>query len=144
MMMFASSANAGGWSFKSSLSRAQTTDNVTTGLIKDAEVKITFSEDFSEAKVKMKIEGGDKVVAAHFHCAPAGMPGFISVDIIGALDGKIFITNADVAIVAGQCADVGINNLVSLAFAMKDGLIYANIHTLDNLGGEVRGQMIGD
>jgi hypothetical protein len=35
-----------------------------------------------------------------------------------------------------------INNIASLAFAMRDGLIYANVHTVANTGGEVRGQLL--
>ena len=36
-----------------------------------------------------------------------------------------------------------VNNLASLAFAMRDGLIYANVHTRPQfMGGEVRGQMV--
>jgi hypothetical protein len=35
-----------------------------------------------------------------------------------------------------------INNIASLAFAMRDGLIYANVHTVANSGGEARGQLL--
>ena len=32
-----------------------------------------------------------------------------------------------------------VNNIASLAFAMRDGLIYANVHTVAHSGGEVGG-----
>jgi hypothetical protein len=35
-----------------------------------------------------------------------------------------------------------VNNLAALAFAMRDGLIYANVHTTNFPGGEIRGQML--
>ena len=35
-----------------------------------------------------------------------------------------------------------VNILASLAFAMREGLIYDNVHTVFRPGGEVRGQMI--
>jgi hypothetical protein len=37
-----------------------------------------------------------------------------------------------------------VNNIASLAAAAFDGLIYANVHTLQNPAGEVRGQLISD
>ncbi len=52
MMIVASSANAGGLGFRSALSQAQTIPVTAGGLIEDAEMKISFSEDFSEADLE--------------------------------------------------------------------------------------------
>ena len=35
-----------------------------------------------------------------------------------------------------------VNNIASLAFAARNGLIYANVHTVANPPGEVRGQLL--
>jgi hypothetical protein len=35
-----------------------------------------------------------------------------------------------------------VNNIASLALAARDGLIYANVHTVAHSGSEVRGQLL--
>ncbi len=53
------------------------------------------------------------------------------------------LTNADVH--ANTCflaIGQAVNNIASLALAMRAGLIYTNVHTFDNPNGEVRGQML--
>ncbi len=90
----------------------------------------------------VKVDGDDNVVDAHFHCAAVGANGGVTVSLLPALDGEVTLTNADIIPTGfGGCT---IQNLVGLAFAMRDGLIYANIHTFENLAGEVRGQMLED
>ena len=52
------------------------------------------------------------------------------------------LTNADFT--GADCVPIigrPVNNIAALAFAMEQGLIYINVHTTDNLPGEVRGQM---
>ena len=143
MLTVVGSANAGDWRFKSTLSRAQTSPEVTGGLIQDAKVKVSFNDAFSEAKFELKIRGGDNAAAAHFHCGGPSENGPPAISIFGGFDGERAIgtlTNADIL-------DLGcdsIVNLVSLAFAMRDGQVYANVHTSDNPHGEVRGQLLED
>ena len=137
--LLASSASARDFKFRAALSPAQTIPLGNPGLIEDAEVKISFSEDFSEAKLKVKVTGGDNIVAAHLHCGEVGVAAGIVVSILGAIGEKnVTITAADLSTGTG-CDDI--TNLVTLAFRMKEGLIYANIHTTDDFSGEVRGQL---
>jgi len=35
-----------------------------------------------------------------------------------------------------------VSNIAALAFAMRDGLIYFNVHTTEFSSGEIRGQML--
>jgi hypothetical protein len=54
------------------------------------------------------------------------------------------LTNANFR--AADCLtaiDRPVNNIASLFLAMRDGLIYANVHTLTNPAGEVRSQLCG-
>ncbi len=37
-----------------------------------------------------------------------------------------------------------VNNIAALALAMRDGLIYINVHTAAFGGGEIRGQLLED
>ena len=122
------------------------------GLIEHAKITAKFNKDLSEVKVKLHIQGGDNVVAAHFHCARAGANGQVAVTLFSGGSGPLMfdgaeasgtLTNADVNM---NTCDVTIgqpvNNIASLLFAMLDGLIYTNVHTTDNFAGEVRGQML--
>jgi tRNA pseudouridine-54 N-methylase len=54
------------------------------------------------------------------------------------------LNNNDLVGGAG-CVDVigrPVTNIAALAFAMREGLIYVNLHTTDNPAGEVRGQLL--
>ena len=69
-------------------------------------------------------------------------PGPLAFDG-GKVEGTL--TNADFNDV--DCVpNIGrpVNNIAALAFAMREGLIYANVHTTDFLPGEIRGQMLED
>lgn len=92
------------------------------------------------------------VRVAHFHCGRAGENGPVVVDLFGPVDAGVdvdgelaegTVTIADFRVV--DCVSVigrPVNNIASLAFAARDGLIYANVHSLANTGGEVRGQLL--
>ena len=41
------------------------------------------------------------------------------------------------------CEGMLVNNVASLAAAMMEGVLYVNVHTSTNGGGEVRGQFFG-
>ena len=152
-LMSGVNAYAGGKiKFKAELSVAQEALPVVPGLIESAKINADFEKDLSAVKVKLTIEGGSNVVAAHFHCARAGANGPVAVTIFVGESGPLpfdgieasgTLTNADVH--ANTCDLVigrPVNNIASLAVAMRDGLIYTNVHTFENPGGEVRAQML--
>jgi hypothetical protein len=137
-----------GLTVQADLSGAQEVGSVGPGLIESARITANFEKDLSAVKVRLRINGGGNVVAAHFHCGRAGENGPVAVTLISSSPGPVMfdgtdasgtLTNADV--VPGVCGGRPLNNIASLAFAMRDGLIYTNVHTSDNPPGEVRGQM---
>ena len=141
---------ADGLVFEAEPTSAQSVPTPGPGLIEEAEVLAVFDEGFTEVEVTLKVEGGGNVVAAHFHCALPGEVGPVAFGLFGpgplVFDGteaKGALTNADFT--GADCnPTIGrpVNNLAALALAMREGLIYANVHTTDNFPGEVRGQML--
>ncbi len=136
--------------FKANLSSAQEVTLVGPGLIESAEINADFEKDLSAVKVKLTIKGGGNVVAAHFHCGRAGTAGPVAFGLFSpgpllfdGLKASGTLTNADFT--GADCIPVigrPVSNIAALALAMRDGLIYTNVHTLENPPGEVRGQML--
>ena len=142
-----------GLRFSATLSGAQEVTTVATDGA--GKVSAKFDAGFSQVVVRLRVRDlSSPAVAAHFHCARAGENGPVAFGLIspGACEGlnegkirKCTLTNddftgADCTVVIGQ----PVNNIAALAFAMRDGLIYTNVHTPTNPGGEVRGQMLED
>jgi hypothetical protein len=68
-------------------------------------------------------------------------------DVDGLLAGGT-LTNisTDASFLVADCVPfIGrpVNNIASLFLAMRDGLIYANVHTAANPSGEIRSQLCG-
>ena len=115
-----------------------------------ARVKVQFDKGLSAARVKINLHGIDTMVtAAHFHCARAGVNGPAAFGVMGPGQlteivgrARVTLTNADA--LADCTGSIGrpVNNIAALYFAMRDGLIYFNLHTASVRSGEVRGQMI--
>jgi hypothetical protein len=116
------------------------------------EIKVKFDKGFTKMDIDLEVSTNTvgEIFRAHFHCGAPGQNGPI---IFGIFDPGPFpvsnivkgtLTNAD-STGANCTMAIGrvVSNLASLAFAMRDGLIYSNVHTRPQFpGGEVRGQMI--
>ena len=139
----------GGLAFEAILSGAQEVPATeSTGI---ARAYVRFDAAFTRVFVDVRVRGlTGAVTAAHFHCNRAGAngPPKLGLQSPGPLmfDGDRFrgvlsnehILPTDCEAVVGR----PINNLVSLALAMRDGLIYLNVHSDAYPPGEVRGQML--
>jgi len=115
-------------------------------------VTARFDPGFTRVFVNVELRGleGD-FRASHFHCNLAGANGPIGLGLQSPgplmFDGKRLrgvLTNADFPDPENCMGVIGrpVNNVASLAFAMREGLIYINVHSSDFPPGEVRGQML--
>jgi hypothetical protein len=110
-----------------------------------------FNKSLSAVRVNLRIQNlTGTFAAAHFHCGRPGENGPVAFGLVGPgpleFDGQRIrgtLTNADFA--GADCLEVigrPVNNIAALAFAMRDGLIYANVHSDVFPAGEIRGQML--
>lgn len=122
-------------------------------------VEVQFSRALDQVAVEIKMdEPATSVVAAHLHCAPAGVNGGIVLNLLDPpgsppvafqdlgnrlrLQGSYTGANiAPVAAGANNCP-VAIDNIASLLHAIRVGAVYANVHTTAFGGGEVRAQIL--
>jgi hypothetical protein len=116
---------------------------------------VRFDAAFTQVFVDLRVDGlTGTFTRAHFHCNRPGANGPIAFGLVDpgplVFDGRRVrgvLTNADFSgSDCGAVALVGrpVNNIAALAFAMRDGLVYVNVHTDLFPGGEVRGQLLPD
>jgi hypothetical protein len=135
---------------------APATPSLGVDTITTASVQIVFFEDLSAFNFGLSVASGRQVTEAHLHCGRPGQNGPVvvflfplntsGVDANGAL-AQGTRRNQDLESTAEACeALIGrpVRNIASLAGAARLGLIYANVHTVANPAGEVRGQLTRD
>lgn len=148
-LTFSGVAHADGLTFKATLTAAQevnpTVDSPATG-----EIEVEFDEGFTEADVELRVKNTLGIVTrAHFHCAKPGENGPIAFGLFDPgpfpVGDRVDGTFTNDAFTGANCVpNIGrpVNNLAALALAMREGLIYANVHSSVFAGGELRGQML--
>jgi hypothetical protein len=141
--------------FEAELSGAQEVTTPSGGVDTPASgsVDAEFDEELTRVRVRARVRStlGD-VAAAHFHCARPGQNGPIAFGLVSPgpceFDGdrvSCTLTNEDLTDAGNGCmGSIGrpVSNIAALAFAMRDGLIYFNVHTTEFGSGEIRGQML--
>ena len=146
-----------GFRFVATMSGAQevTEAPLNPGGLTGGEISLQFDEGLTQATATITLEGTPtNATRAHLHCNVAGVNGPIAFGFVdpgpcavadlatGSL--TCTITNADFTGV--DCVPnigVPVNNIAALYFAAREGEIYDNIHTVENGGGEIRGQLLG-
>ncbi len=136
--------------FQTKLSGDEEVPPIATRTSGNAMIKVNKRQ--TEAKFRVTLRRGEAITQAHVHCAPAGANGpvvaFLSGLVPGGFDvhGKFAqarLTDANIAAVGADCvpsAGMPIENIADLEEALDAGLIYVNVHSVANPGGEVRGQ----
>jgi hypothetical protein len=96
----------------------------------------------------LTLDNIEQVTAAHLHCAARGQNGPVVVPLIednaerdythGSISGSI--TRDDISALSANCRP-NIDTTDQLIQAIREGMIYVNVHTTQNPQGEIRGQI---
>lgn len=140
--------------FEADLSGAQEVTSPAGGVVTDTTGTITveFDKALTQAQFRIAVSDGIGITQAHFHCAPAGVNGPVVAFLFGPVDppvdvgdGLIEVTLDNSDIIPPEtmeACDVPLNNIASLAFAMRAGKVYANVHSAPFPAGVIRGQLL--
>ena len=141
MVMLVPAASAGGNdnSFVASLKgRTQVPPFDTNG---QGTVHVRLTRDDS-VSYKLIVANLSNVVAAHIHCAPLGVNGPVGVTLfLGAPVSPNGILAQGEILAPDTNNGCGWLDLVDVIDALASGDTYVNVHTLQSLPGEIRGQL---
>jgi hypothetical protein len=110
-----------------------------------------FDAGFTSVRVHVRVSDPTNIVAAHFHCGKPGENGPIVFGLFSpgplmlegnTVRGTLTNTNANLAANCVPLIGRPVNNIAALALAMREGLVYLNIHTSAFPAGEIRGQLL--
>lgn len=139
VLVLSSVAFASGDKFEANLKGANEVPSVATGAEGEAEFEV---EDGTLA-YEIKAEDIQNVVAGHIHLGAAGVNGPVVVNLVSQeacefeedeVECEGLITEEDLV------NDLAGASLEDLLAEMRAGNTYTNVHTVQNPGGEIRGQ----
>lgn len=134
----AAAATAQFGAFKAQLTGDEQVPPVDTAGLGNAAVMVTANG----VRYSLVVNNTVDVVAAHIHCAPAGVNGPVGVTLFAGAPVTKNGVLADGPILAPDPGNgCGWVDLDALVAAMESGDTYVNVHTLANLPGEIRGQL---
>lgn len=134
---------------QATLSGEQEPGNVVTDA--SATLVATFDAALSQVDVELTVLGAPDADRAHFHCARPGANGAIAFGLVapgplffdfGGVRGTLLNEDFNGAMCGPNTDGREVNNIAALAFAMRDGFVYINVHTPANPAGEIRGQIV--
>ena len=95
-----------------------------------------------ELSYKLIVANIVNVVAAHIHCGPVGVNGPVGVTLFGGAPVSKSGTLAEGPILAPDLRNgCGWTDVDDVIDALESGDTYINVHTLQHLSGEIRGQV---
>lgn len=117
----------------------------------DADGRFTARANLDDDKIdfRLRVDDMENVTMAHLHCASPGENGPIVVTLFGMVhggfdvDGELAdytITEDNIEPTAAACSPP-ISDFDDLADAMRTGMIYVKVHTMEHPGGEIRAQV---
>lgn len=110
----------------------------------DAQGQAVFQVDRAgdALRFRLNVANIEDVVAAHIHCAPAGVNGPVGVTLFEGgpedVDGTLAAGEITAPDGGNGCGWMDLGDVVD---AIRSGDTYVNVHTLANTGGEIRGQI---
>ena len=119
----------------------------------DGRAVVEFSEDGNSLEFKLKVNDGRRITQAHIHCGPEGVNGPVVVFLAGNhplgldVDGN-WVRNATAtdesvrASIGHPNCPIDIRTIMDVLSAALDGNAYVNVHSVENPGGEIRGQLV--
>ncbi len=143
--------------FEADLSGAQEVTTPAGGVATDTAgtIEVEFDKALTKAQFRLTVRNGSGIIQAHFHCASAGVNGPIVAFLFGPVDPPVDVGEGSVEVAldnsdivspetpeAVEACGVPLNNIASLAFAMRVGKIYANVHSTAFPAGVIRGQLL--
>ena len=124
-------------SFNAHLSGSQEVPPVETNATGQATFKL--SKDGTSLSYKLIVGNIENVAAAHIHIAPAGTNGGVAVTLYsGLVEGRTNGVLAEGVITEDDITGYTLTELLNIMVA--EGA-YVNVHTTQNPGGEIRGQI---
>jgi glucose/arabinose dehydrogenase len=130
----------GAGNFRAHLSGDEEVPPVDT--LAQGQANFKFNQEGTQMEFKLIVAKIENVVAAHIHCAPAGVNGPVGVTLFSGGPISPNGTLAEGTITAPDegngCSWTGLQDVLT---AIRNGNAYVNVHTQANPGGEIRGQI---
>lgn len=142
-LVLATQASAQTVTLKTTMNGGEEVPVINTGMIGTAEVSVDVTN--REVAVTLNVWNAPTATrAGHIHVGPAGIGGPVVLNFPSSIAGRT--GDFAMAFRLGQRDFVarpaqGINTLDDIIQAIVNGNAYVNIHTTQNPGGEIRGQL---
>lgn len=138
------SARMGGRSYNAHLTGDQEVSATPVVTNATGQINLKLSKDGTELYYKLIVANIGSVRFAHLHLAPAGKNGPVVVTLFHPMtpvispQGVLAEGVITAASLSGPLKDMPLSSLLA---AIEEGSIYANVHSIQYPGGELRGQV---